>query len=323
MLLNDWQFHASWRTLEETHAPGSTVLVRRMVAMGDLLMLRAAVVAFNRRVPMRWILRTTGAYARLFRDDPLWDRVVAVHEPSPVGCDRYWVMDGIAEMDHATSAAPRTPAELFLRDMTKAKIGITKDDWMMPIPVSSMNAVDQWCQVHRAGRDRPMIALQVRGSGPMKTLPRPTLVRIAERIVESGRDVVLIDPEPKSAWKADGVFSMPGQDVITVIELIRRCEACVCMYSGALPMAMSAGCPVVLILGPINPSLPPEYVPVPWRMIKLNDWIQCPPCNERPARCSNRWSCLRDAPADRVADQVLLEIESLGAGDIALPVAAS
>lgn len=316
------------KTVCENWPGGGHLLMRRWGAMGDLLMLRASVAAFCRVHPeFTFTIRCQVRFKHLFVHDDLWAGVIGMGDPrDATEFTGIAMMDQVAEADHRGVEAHRS--ELFLRklDGLEHEIELTAADWEMPIPSPVVKWVaDRLCRqgLQRQDRNRPLIAVQVRGSGEMKSLPLQVAKRLIQRMVVVG-DVILIENDSKVADEcsvSDQVFTMPGRDVLHGIELLKNCDVAVTMDSGPLWMAHSALCPVVAILGPTRPAQRTSMHPVRAEAVALNELIDCPACFERADACNHKYTCMRDQPNwDVVVDLIAGRVEAILAGTVSLPV---
>lgn len=298
------------KTMEERTSPGPLIL-KRAHAMGDLIMLRAAAAAFQRIRPGYILsLACDRRYADIFQADTLWNRKLP--QGTPV-----FNLDQVAEQDHRGTERHRL--ELFWSAMTTRQLDIKPEDWAIPIPAETSEWVNHWCA--KSGLSgRPLVALQLRGSGLMKSMPMEQMKKLAGALAEHA-DVVLIEYDVTKCWKANGVFSMAGRDALHSIEVLKRCELCVCFDSGVLWMAHAATCPVLCIMGPTRPAQRLVYHPLydqgKVQAVQLNDLIVldgrsgkpgCEPCFERAERCKGSYACMQrqpDSVVSVIADKAL------------------
>jgi ADP-heptose:LPS heptosyltransferase len=322
------------RTVLANHPGGGTVLFRRWGAMGDLLMFRAAVSAFVRAHPeFNVALRCQERFVSLFTEDPLWAGIVPISSAAVTSfkSDGVAIFDQVAEVDHRGVKLHR--CELFLKAMTHEKITITREDWLLPIP----EAVGEWVHRHLAvrallphTRRKKLVAVQVRGSATLKTLPEAVMVQLISGLLERGNDVILIESDRKVAEKfvlSDRVHTMTDRDALHGIAMLAYVDLAITMDSGALWMAHCAPARVLAILGPTRPeeriTMHPDY-PHGARAVKLNDIINCPACFEGAQKCAQKYTCMRNQPDWGVAlNKIFDEASSMLAGDVRLPVAAS
>lgn len=308
---------------------GGTVLCRRWGAIGDLLMLRATASAFVREHPSYTLqLRTEDRFEYLFAGDPVWEvrhrgrrRTGAddklwgpgVEPPKHPDPDLNFSFDQVAEQDHRGVQKHRV--DLFAEAMVNRTLKIRPEDWQIPVSALAADYVAAWLgkrALNRDARTRPLVGLQVRGSGKMKSIPEGQVKKLAAELAAEA-DVVLIEHDPRQVWEAAGsptsgrVFAMPGRDALHAIELLRAVDLCVCFDSGVLWMAHCAAAPVLCIMGPTRPeqrlSYHPGY-PEKAQAFLMNEIVElkkgekgCPACFEAAERCRQKFSCMQEQPA--------------------------
>lgn len=312
-------------TMEEK-IRGGYVLVKRWGALGDLLMLRAVISAFQRQSPQyRFGLWCDERWEDVFASDRLWDVVNPANKDTPQSIS----FDQVAEQDHRGGES-QSRIDLMMSILTQKQLDLTEADWRIPAPDHIKKDVDAWMASRRPGPSHaPLIGMQVRGSGLMKQLPDRQIRSLAGKLTALG-DVVLIEHERERTWEAPGIYSMPGRSVLHSIELLRRCDLCVCFDSGVLWMAHAAPCKVLCVMGPTRPeqrlTKHPLYPSGGARAFKLNDIVQfpngkrgCPACFEKADACKQHFTCMQGQP-DHVVDLIAHEAELVLNGTLPLPV---
>lgn len=324
------------RSLEQVHPGGGSILCRRWGALGDLIMFRAAASAFLRERPaFAFSLRCQQRFVHLFDHDRVFKRVYAIGGGG--GVDRadfagVVSMDQVAEADHRGVHRHRT--QLFLDAMSDETIIVTAEDWDIPTGDRAREWVARFLQkrgLSRGQRQRPLVAIQAQGSGPMKSLPPKVMRRLIARLAESA-SVIIIEYDERTAQSYvgdhDDVWAMCGRDSLHSIELMRHVDLVIAMDSAPLWMAHSANAPVLAILGPTRPeqriSFHPGYAEGRARAVCLNDLIQCEPCFEAAGACKGSYACMREQPDwGRAIEAIHLEAESTISRrphDVPLPV---
>lgn len=313
------------RTLEDLEIPG-LVVMRRWGALGDLIMFRAACSAFLRQNPAwRFVIRCQERFAYLFAHDKLW----VGHWP--IGVDRtadldkvpIRMFDQVAEADHRGDSRHRV--ELFMAALTKMAIEIKPEDWDIPVSPEAVTYVRKWLDSRGLApgtRSRPLLGIQVRGSGKMKTLPDKVVKDVLRRLTAFA-EVVLIEPAADVAaqFEDDSVHSMPNRDALHAIELMRHCDLAITMDSGALWLAHCARVPLLAILGPTRPAQRISMHTARAEAVCLNELIDCPACFEAAAACKGTFRCMQDQPDwRRVVRAIVGRAESMLTGDVALPL---
>lgn len=142
------------------------------------------------------------------------------------------------------------------------------------------------------------IALQLRGSSQVKTLPHNYMKQLASKLAEKYQ-VILLDYDKNYGFNGTNIINACGKlDIYECVALLSKMECCICMDSGILWLAHSANCPVVTILGPTRESerlsLHPLY-PDKARSINIaKDMIGCEPCFETRENCKGAINCMRN-----------------------------
>lgn len=303
------------KTIDQRFPGKASVMFRRWGALGDLIMFRAACAAYRRLRPdISIALRCGSSSAGVFDHDPLWEKVLVnggMREYPHVAS-----FDQVAEADHRGVTKHR--CTLFLERMTSQPITILPEDWIIP----AHPGVEEWVNRHvsafgidRRSRRVPLVAVQVRGSGAVKTLPTDAMRSILLRLADE-YNVILIENSHETARQfaiRDNIFTMPGRDPLHTIALLRHhVDLALVMDSGALWMAHSAPCKTVAILGPTRPSERMSMHPMGDRAVGwvlLNELINCPACFEAAAACKRKFSCMREQPDwERVVNLVAAEV---------------
>lgn len=314
------------KTISVRHPDPGILTLRRWGALGDLVMFRAACSAFRRARPdLKFILKCQKNYMGLFIADPLWRRLWAIGEgfaPGKDGVGREFNLDRVVEADHH-DRGDVDRVTLFLETLMDAKLEVLPDDWVINVPSNISKYVDMWMQTTGLARaTRPIVALQVRGSGPQKTVPQEQLRRLAAEL-NKRCEVVLIESDPSHVWAAPGVHCMVGRDPLHAVALLRRCHLCITPDSGVLWLAHAAKCPVLIFMGPRAAATRTNRHPLgpsAARAVQLNDLVVlngktgCPPCLEKAKACNLRYSCIREQPDDifigsivRLLDEMLAD----------------
>jgi len=152
------------------------------------------------------------------------------------------------------------------------------------------------------------IALQIRGSGYMKTLPYEFVQRMATSIAAKGFKVLLIDQDASKGFEDHNIINACGKmTVIDIIENLKHCKCVLTMDSGVLWLAHVAACPVITFLGSTREhermTLHPLY-PEKARTIDLATHIGCTPCFETRARCKGTIDCMNKFNHDTILNEV-------------------
>lgn len=309
------------RTMVEIFPKGGKIVICRWGALGDLFMLRAAVAAFRRIQPSySFALRCQERFADALRHDKLWLEVFAYGSPPSENYTNVISFDQVAEADHRGEDRFHR-AELFLRAMTHQQLPILPEHWILALPLT----VTQWVQDYlcartllRHQRAAPLIALQIRGSGAMKSLPPPVMRRLLDALLPLNVNIMLIESELSAAqpYLIDPrVHQMCHRDPLHGIAMLKEVDLAITFDSGPLWMAHCAPCPVLAILGPTRPEQRINRHPLGHeraRAVCLNEIISCPACFEKATACNRRYTCMQNQPDWQVAlDQITAAVEDM------------
>jgi hypothetical protein len=298
------------------------LLVRRFGALGDLIMLRAVVAALKKAVPQFWYgLTTQSRYAKVFQHDTVFEEVVedTVVPRLPYLGELY--LDGVVEVDHSGDPLSHVHrVKLFWEHLVKdlnLKLP-TELDWDIPIGSANVGFANDWLakrDLAREDRVRPLVGVQVRGSGKMKTLPPKEVVKLVGKLLHEDYDVLLIDQQPNTHLATlKGVYEAPGRSVLDVVALMKNLDAVICMDSGVLWLAHVAKLPTICLMGPTRPeeriSLHPLYRDGLVTAVMMNDLVRlpgrtgCPACFENAKACSYTYACINQVSVDEYYGQI-------------------
>lgn len=320
------------RPMLDVFPGGGLLVLRRWGALGDLIMFRVAVSAVKRACPtLRPILRCQERFVEVFMRDPLWEAVYGIGKPNPhkEKPDGNLTFDQVVEQDHKGREEHRI--DLFLKSMSKETIVVTPQDWNIPIPPGAISWVKGFLDHRKISREqrgtRKLIAVQIHGSGAMKTLPDPVVKLMLQKIRAAGHSILLVEPDDAIASKfvidAD-VHKMPHRDALHMIQAMKSCDLVVTMDSGALWMAHCAMAPLFAILGPTRARERISYHPTgKANYLALNEMIECPACFESATRCNYRYDCMqthKDPAVPVTAIMAGIEDALAGRKHYALPV---
>lgn len=316
-------------SLVELHPSGGEVTVDRWGALGDVLIVRACCSAMRRERPeFRFSLRTTRGFVGLFADDPLW-RVVS--ETLAVGA-RAFNLDHFMERDHAGLELSRV--EIIMERLMGAgkRLNITAEDWAIPTGDAVKSKVDGWLAkrgLTPGKRERPLIVVQSRGSGDMKTVPRDQMMRLTKRLSDTDEEgglghVVVFDHKEPFVWEHSGCYPLHSESALFVLELMRRADVAVVMDSGPLWLAHAAGVKTMAILGPTRWQQRlcehPLWLKDGVRYVQLNDTVRlpqlapatgCQACHEQALACKGTYACLRQRSDDDLIEPIVEQVADL------------
>jgi len=163
-------------------------------------------------------------------------------------------------------------------------------------------------------KDKPLIGLQIRGSGCMKTLPIEMIHKIAEELSKDYY-VILIDQDKDKGFEGKNIINLCGKlKSPQVIALLEKLDLCITMDSGVLWMCHSANCPTLTFLASTRESeritLHPQY-PKKAKAIDLTKYIGCEPCFETRVRCGGKIRCMTEVNYDMIRNELFEKVKSI------------
>jgi ADP-heptose:LPS heptosyltransferase len=143
----------------------------------------------------------------------------------------------------------------------------------------------------------PKIGIQIKGSGPIKSLPFEYIKELSYYLANKYQ-VVLLDYDKNYGFEGNNILNLCGKlNVYECVALLTKLDVCITMDSGMLWLAHSANCPVVTILASTRESerltLHPLY-PNKARSVDITKMIGCQPCFETRQYCKGRMRCMKD-----------------------------
>lgn len=290
-----------------------TVLLRRHGALGDIVVLYPAIRKIKQVLPFTFSLACGSPYISLFRGDDTFEEVIVTGASLKKKVIGTVLLDGVLERDLGTPRpeylVPRVFAYYkFLThgfDVPKT----FKPDYLLKIGEQDKIWASRIITRIKEKNDRPIIFIQARGSGPVRSIGRERMRELTVRLSNT-YNVLVTDKNESYCWKdeANGIFQAPGQrPFLNFIELIRQCDAALTTDSGIQWLAHAAGTPLVSILGPTRESekvaTHPDY---PMRAKGINTALlfKCEPCFENAVKCKWKYSCLRELNIDILWEEV-------------------
>jgi ADP-heptose:LPS heptosyltransferase len=305
----------NWKPFElftpEILQKADTITFLRAFALGDLIQLVAAMRLFRQRYKTKKIfVMTSERFVRplnfLFKDFIFIEKEEVIWADNRFGL--IVNLDSTLERDHSVQNEEN---HLHRVDIFLKNFGIEREeneilDWRLN-PIKEIGVPDMV-------NGQKLIGLQIRGSGKMKTLPYDFIKRIANKIAEKYK-VVLIDYERDKGFEGKNILNLCGKfSVQQCIFMMTKLDCCITMDSGVLWMAHVANCPVVTILGPTREaervSLHPQY-PQKAKSIDLSDMIGCASCFETMVRCQGSINCMNKFDRDLLESKILEKIEEI------------
>ena len=157
-----------------------------------------------------------------------------------------------------------------------------------------------------------VIAVQIRGSGSIKTLPFDFIKKMCKRIAKQNK-VILIDHDSNYGFEGDNIINACGKmGVLDIVRTLENCKCVITMDSGILWLAHVAKCPVITFLGSTREheriSLHPLY-PHKAKSINLSQEVGCEPCFETKIYCEGKIRCMNEFNYDTIIKKVLNNLE--------------
>jgi len=162
--------------------------------------------------------------------------------------------------------------------------------------------------VEASTRTRPLVALILGASTPVKTWPPQYFARLIEVLREAaGAETVLLggsgeadrEAQVQAALGVSPVSAVGQTDLPRLAALLERAQVVVGADTGSLHLAAALDKPVVGLYGPTSPELTGPYGP---QHRILWDRPACGSCGRRPT-CADR-DCMRALTPERVAQAV-------------------
>jgi len=162
--------------------------------------------------------------------------------------------------------------------------------------------------------DLPIIGLQIRGSGKLKTLPFNQIKQIANELARY-YTVVLIDHDKSKGFTGKNIVNYCGMlNIPQVIKLLQSLDCCITMDSGILWLAHIAKCPVVTLLASTRENerltLHPLY-PNKAKAVNLAEIVGCQPCFETMCNCNGKINCMNNVNYDKMITEIKSKLKSV------------
>lgn len=282
------------------------VVIRRAVALGDVIAAHGAAMAIKRREPNLLLsLQTSPMYRPIFAAETRYHQIMSTTDRVvTVPIDRIVNMDGLFELDHNPNNEKLSRVvkvwRHYYRDDHQVNAGL-RPDFSVTLPEADRAWALQF--LHRlqldveTRRGKKLFACAVRSVQPQRALGAGLVREFCDRLVaEQGCEVLLIEPDAAQSWSAKGVHPAPNTSITQAMALLEHCDALGTMDSGAMWMGHTAALPMLVWLGPTPPDTKLNWHPL-WpdgvRALQMNQWIDCPACYEHADACSFTFRCLR------------------------------
>jgi len=280
------------------------VVTLRQYALGDLIQLVPVLrkLKTDRDVKSVGVLtseRFRADMSKAYPDIQFYAMDMAEHTKA----DFVLNLDGLLEKDHSLQNQENS---LHRVKIYADYFGVSVDnlDWSSNLPETN--------KIKKSKMKK--IGLQIRGSGPIKTLPFDFIKQIAFELSKD-YEVVLLDNDKSFGFEGKNIINLCGQiKVPECIAILTLIDCVITMDSGMLWMAHSAKCPVVTFLGSTREqermSLHPLY-PDKARTINMAKLVGCEPCFETRVRCKGKHNCMTAFNRDEVLGILKSEVKSI------------
>ena len=294
-----------------------TVVLVREYALGDLIQLIPVVREFKKKKNVNRVIISTAdrfvTYLSKLFSDITFSTLLDSSHTKKIGIKVN--LNGVLEADHSLQNEQRNVHRVSIySDFLGMSATLDEDDWgvVMKKKVSGklfFNEADT------------VIAVQIRGSGKMKTLPYEFVRRMSLSVAAMGYKVLLIDQDASKGFEGKNIINACGKmNIIDIVANLEKCKCVLTMDSGVLWLAHVANCPVIAFLGSTRASerisLHPQY---PEKAISINlaEHIGCTPCFETCSRCKGSIDCMNKFDHDIILKHVHENINLILKGDIA------
>jgi len=303
------------------------VFLRRHGALGDIVVLFPAIRAIKRQLPYTFSLACGSQYLSLFQNDDTFDEVIVTGQRPTKEIIGEIRLDGILERDLTWDSELEAPRPEFLVPRALAYYQFLTRGFDLPetftpdysLRTGSQDAV--WAHsfmdnLQRRARRRPIIFVQARGSGPVRSIGRERMRAITIRLSKK-YNIIVTDKSENYCWRdeARGIFPAYGQRPwLNIIELMRLCDAALVTDSGIQWLAHVAGIPMVSILGPTRATEKISTHPLYPRRVRGIDTAAlygCKTCFENAFRCKWKYSCLHELDLDVLYENVAGALEGV------------
>jgi ADP-heptose:LPS heptosyltransferase len=298
---------------------GKRLLIVRHGGLGDLLFVTPLLRHFKKRYPTAHLTFAAAAQnLAALRGNPDVDRLIAppISRPYLDEFDYHLHFEG--SMENSTDPAVHA-VDLFAR-----LAGVTLDDDNKR-PVFHLQRSHQRRAKHLVhdlfgpARDRPLVAVQVAASAPIRTYPPAQLMQVLRMLSRDGAAVLLLGNQrdwTHGSDRPERVYNLCGRfgDVLDAVAVMAQCDALVAPDSAFTHFAAALDVPTVALYGPFPGAVRTKHYP---RCVTLEPPREaCPtgqlPCMQHghlpcPAarRLGRRWSpCFDGIELERIVTAV-------------------
>lgn len=326
-LVGEFDMSSVGKLRDKTH-----VVIRRAVALGDVIAVHGAAQAIIRAYPEYAVsIQVDPRYTGLFVRHPTYFRVFSVDEQmSIVPVDKVVSLDGVFELDHTSGNEKVSRVtkvwQYFFRGEV-AKYENLKPDFRVIIPEEdkafALGALARLGLDPESRRGRPLIATATRAVQHQRNLGADMVKDWTHELVKTIEcDVLLIENDGAHIWRGPNIHSIIGTTIPQALALIEMCDVLCSMDSGAMWLGHCAAIPMVVWFGPTPPETKINWHPLypdGIRSIEMNKWINCPACYEDASACNWRFSCIREtdrARFNRETTQAVIELLEARHGEV-------
>jgi len=276
---------------------GERILVRRRAALGDIVMLTAALSGLRKKKPVAWIdLEIAASLVDVFQGIPCVDRVVA--RGSGEYTERF-ELDGAYEAREIAGECVH-PAVAFAQML-------------------EVEASEPYCLPEPPDQDHAWAESVLPTGGAVAIFPRSATRRKVNWRESGWVELVRMFPETTFAvfdpevrpnlevhgdyhgdplWHESNVIDMTGHTHLPLlVAFLRRCRAAISVDTGGLHVAAAAGLPVVAVVAS-GPGW--ARAPLTGRSRVVQGRASCYPC-VHASECPKSFHCLDDIGAAEVA----------------------
>lgn len=299
------------------------VLVRRGVALGDVICVHGAIQGILRRYPERYRMsfQVAPGFVNIFKAHPHYVDVLGTDVPlhQIKGLDHVVSLDGLLEHDHDPHAEKINRVDrtwnLFFGARRDLMVNL-KPDFRLNLPEEARGWA--WRQLDAAGILKvPKIAVATRAVQRPRTIVEGLVEEFTRRLVDAcPAEVVLIENDRSFVWQGKRIHSFPGSSVLQAMALMEQCDVLCTMDSGAMWMGHATAVPMVVWCGPTPPETKCNYhpfYPEGVRALKMWEWIGCPAaCYEAATWCDFTYRCVKEPPREKfIADSITAVLQLL------------
>jgi ADP-heptose:LPS heptosyltransferase len=322
----DWVIGVTEAEMHEIGERPKHVLVRRGVALGDVICVHGALQGILKAYPNQYRMsyQVAAPYVDLFKPHPTYVHVMstdaAIHGMS--GLDHVLSLDGLLERDHSIgedkiNRVDRTYRHFFATRPDLMNNPSLKPDFYLTLPEDARAWA--WRTLDRLkllNTGKPLVAVAVRAIQNPRNLGDGLVKAFTEELVaRTDAKVLLIEFEAKHTWEAPGIHRFPQSSVLQAMALMHHSDALCTMDSGAMWMGHCVPVPMVVWFGPTPPETKVNYHPLypdGIRSLKMWEWVGCPEaCYEAAKWCDWTYKCMKQPPREKFIEDSIAAVMSL------------